>query len=1136
MGGNRVTKFPILYNADTSDFFNLGLGPMTNTLEATVTEERNGNFIFESKILVDDEMYPLIQENCIIKVDAGHTLRDQRFRVKRITTKDDGKAEIYAEHVSYLSQELALKPNVIINKLTANAALEVWKNSIIDANSFVVESDINTMASTKWRIDKVENPRQALGGVKGSLLDCFGGEYRFDNYHISLLKKRGKVANTLLAYGRNITDFEQDRNITTTYTSIYPYAIYTDDNQKEILVTIPEYVVDCPNIKNYPNRNVLNVDFSSEFGEKQIPTPARLKELAEKYIKNNEVGVPNVSIKLSFLDLSKTMDYADIAPLEELDLCDEVLVKFPKLGVNTTAKVIRTVWNVLAESYDEIEIGQKRMSLSNILSQQATSIKEIESNTNSALIAANGKNTVFYGLYGSDGLGEPKATMIGDMWYKPNGEETEFYVWNGTIWEFIMGTNGIPGLKEALKEVEAKVEQGAKDASDALVKANEGVDKATEASKKVDDSKLLVDSAVKDASDAMSDAKKALESFNSQATELNQTKDELSSKATKVEVDTLKGTVTQQGTQLTLTSNEVETKAEKSEVNVVKGTVDSVKAEQVVQAGKITSLTTRTDGQDTEISKLVQDYTGITSTIAKVQTDLNKKASSAEFSTLSQKVNSIQTTVGNKAEQSQVTQMAGQITSIVQSSSWQVLTGTVNFDDQKEQGKFFVSNGATPVNNPAPVGGYLQVERAASHRITQTYQRDVNNSQTYQRIWTGRAWSDWKKIADSLDIDGVKSQITQLNNMINLRVEKGDVVNQINISPKSILIAGKKIQITGDTYIASGVIKTAHIQDAAITDAKIGSIKADKITAGNLNAANVDVINLNVSKLVGNLSAFVRTYWLDNYGNQVDITGSAITLSTTNGGQARITSNKLEFISSEYSSGGVRFMLDRWRDSNGNKTSAVGAYIGSSQYNTDYLAFTRADGTTFMLRAEGWMNFGSNKNVVVRALNIYDDTYFWEPVRCQGSLYLDSSLRFNGLPGQPDGTIEFSRNNRTMNFRVDYLGDDSKSYFWFNNKIISSDGFASSSLLSLKNIKGEYKQDALSEICKTNIVEYAYKNRPNELQLSPIIDDVNAVNDYYLPDIIHDGKAVNLYAMTSMSWLAIQQLERKIEELEKKIA
>lgn len=83
------------------------------------------------------------------------------------------------------------------------------------------------------------------------------------------------------------------------------------------------------------------------------------------------------------------------------------------------------------------------------------------------------------------------------------------------------------------------------------------------------------------------------------------------------------------------------------------------------------------------------------------------------------------------------------------------------------------------------------------------------------------------------------SQITQLSNDINLRVQKGDIINQINISPESILIAGQKVHITGQTTIDNAVIK----------DAMIADIKADKITAGTLNAANVNVINLNANNI-----------------------------------------------------------------------------------------------------------------------------------------------------------------------------------------------------------------------------------------------------------------------------------------------
>ncbi|UTC12503.1 gp58-like family protein [Latilactobacillus curvatus] len=89
------------------------------------------------------------------------------------------------------------------------------------------------------------------------------------------------------------------------------------------------------------------------------------------------------------------------------------------------------------------------------------------------------------------------------------------------------------------------------------------------------------------------------------------------------------------------------------------------------------------------------------------------------------------------------------------------------------------------------------------------------------------------------DVSANSSQITQMKADINLRVKVGDVINQINISPESILIAGQKVHITGQTSIDNAVIK----------DAMIADIKADKITAGTLNAANVNVINLNANNI-----------------------------------------------------------------------------------------------------------------------------------------------------------------------------------------------------------------------------------------------------------------------------------------------
>lgn len=431
-------KYPILYPKDATDFFAMGLGPVTTALNAVVTEERNGIFILEMTVVVDDAIFPKLNEDCILKADAGHLLKDQRFRIKRIVPTEGNTATVYAEHVSYLAGELSLKPEVDLPTQNATSALNVWKGNIIDPNPFMVDSDIATTGSTHWRIDKVKNARQALGGVEGSILDVFGGEYRFDNYHISLLKKRGTTAKTMIAYGRNITTFEQERNISDTYTSVFPYALYSDDDQNQHLVTLPGYFVDAENIANYPNRKALPVDFSSQFDQDEVPTAEKLQSLAESYIKSNQIGVPKVSITVSFLDLSKTADYAEFAPLEEVNLCDDVRVIYLKLGVDVISKVVGVKWNVLSESYDEITIGSKAANLSTIINDVQDSTEKAEDNANNAQISANGKNTIFYGLYGEDGLGQPVANKIGDSWFKPDGEFTVLLQWNGTIWEEVV--------------------------------------------------------------------------------------------------------------------------------------------------------------------------------------------------------------------------------------------------------------------------------------------------------------------------------------------------------------------------------------------------------------------------------------------------------------------------------------------------------------------------------------------------------------------------------------------------------------------------------------------------------------------------------------------------------------------------
>lgn len=426
MGGYTMS-YPVLYKANETDFSHLGLGVLSDTVSTLVTEERNGQFELVMKYPIYGLLFKEIKNDRLIKADASNKLKDQRFKIIRITKPAKGFVTVYAEHVSYLTQDLALEPEVHYSG-DALTALNIWKNNIIDDHPFTVYSDISTIGSGKWTINEVENPRRALGGVQGSILDSYGGEYRFDNYHIGLYSQRGNDSGVLIAYGKNLTDLEQDEEIASTYTSIYPYSVVTDDNEKEEIITLPERYIDSQYVDNYARRKILTVDFSSE----EIKTVEQLRSRTERYIVENDVGVPKVNLRVKFIDLAKTLDYKHLKLVEEINLCDLVTIYFEKLDVMQKSKVIKTVWDVLLDRYDSIEIGESRASLSDSVNTIVDGkIDRVEEKINTVQIAANGKNKNFRGP------NKPTSGMSeGDNWYKPVGDgEIELYKFEGGIWK-----------------------------------------------------------------------------------------------------------------------------------------------------------------------------------------------------------------------------------------------------------------------------------------------------------------------------------------------------------------------------------------------------------------------------------------------------------------------------------------------------------------------------------------------------------------------------------------------------------------------------------------------------------------------------------------------------------------------------
>ncbi|HEL1081240.1 phage tail spike protein [Streptococcus equi] len=478
---------PVLYEAKETKFRTFGLGEIADAYEVRVTRERNGNYSLYIKYPLDGVFASVFKEELKIKSDAGRRTKWQTFEINRVLRNSKDHIEIFARHISMRTQDIALKPFVSGSSIDAESALEVWRDNLVGDDTFDVKSDILTLGSFNWEVDKIGNARGALGGVAGSILDVYGGEYEFDNRTIILHKQMGRKAPTVLEYGRNIVSVEEERLLDGNYTSIYPYVRYTpqpkpqeeasgkphigeQEQPEEQLVTLPEFILDGQYLDLYAQRRIQMVDLSSHFNDdKKEPTVEEIRKLAQKYLKDNNVGAPKISIEVDYIDLSQTLDYQDFRVMEEVELCDIVPLYYPKFGITTeTEKVVEIVYDVYTDSNHTTKLGTIGQSISKSLTGGVT--QRIETLENNQKVITNNQQQFELNLpkYLNDLNGtkiwyeKPDDNVehkIGDFWFEKNGKYQRTWVWDGNQWVKIIDTEDLNPNQRAFDEAMAEIEK-----------------------------------------------------------------------------------------------------------------------------------------------------------------------------------------------------------------------------------------------------------------------------------------------------------------------------------------------------------------------------------------------------------------------------------------------------------------------------------------------------------------------------------------------------------------------------------------------------------------------------------------------------------------------------------------------------
>lgn len=437
---------PCLYESTEKDFLSNGIGKLCDCLSCLVTEKRNGAYELKMTYPSDGIHAEEIVENRIIFAKPADRSSFQPFRIYKITTPLTGLLEIAARHIQYQQNFITVSP---FSAQGSQAAMAAIKSHVTTDCPFEFWTDIDSDAV--FSITSPATVRGCLGGMEGSMLDTYGGEYEWDMFTAMLHGYRGADHGVKIVYGKNLIDFKMERSIENMITGVHPYWKHSEDGT---LFELPEKVMTIEHDGPYEKISVL--DCTSQFEEK--PTEAQLRNYVKQYLKNTSLTEPDIDIKIDFAQLWQTPGYRDIAEAERVGLCDTVHVYISKLGLSVSCKVTETEYDVLLERYKSITLSNasiysRNSSLSGSLgnlrdeAQLATeAVNRVETqvtNIHTLSVQQEYFNALASGLFGlhySSGVEADGSTIR----YAHTSENLadSAYAWKSGIRGFFISTDG----------------------------------------------------------------------------------------------------------------------------------------------------------------------------------------------------------------------------------------------------------------------------------------------------------------------------------------------------------------------------------------------------------------------------------------------------------------------------------------------------------------------------------------------------------------------------------------------------------------------------------------------------------------------------------------------------------------------
>lgn len=418
---------------------------------------------------------------------------------------------------------------------------------------------------------------------------------------------------------------------------------------------------------------------------------------------------------------------------------------------------------------------------------------------------------------------------------------------------------------------------------------------------------------------------------------------------------------------------------------------------------------------------------------------------------------------------------------------------SADINNMKTNGHYFVRNLA---NNP--IGGwvYVDVTGNGNDRIRQDVYQDTGIQHKYRR-WIDTHWTGWEEGA-------TYTEITQLQDAVNLRVQKGELLSQINLTAGNTLIQSNKLYLDASSVVITG---TAFIPSAAIA-----SLSADKINTGTLNTDKISLSNGHVR-----LSSDDDHFYVQTEENAV------------NNPTTRFNFDGIDFMDSSYGKEVPQYSIG-YDTSSADRHLYINAFdhFNSGGATATQNWFTMVPAISLNNQE---VNFAAKGNMHMQVVD--------GGVNIKPTLFFQNNTN-NGTwagftRGDNSNIVEFSTgDNNGENFRID-CGARFMQYVYINGNARAQSWLTNSTLSKKTNIRKLDQQIALDKIRQDDQYLYEYKRNIEQgiydPQASFIIDDVNDVSHYSVPREFIDQSGNYREPNVELAYLiaAFQAIDKQVQ-------